>query len=163
MSVDCGDGDGIAQSQFIELIDGGIHRTGGVSLVDCQYHRFPGAFEHGRHFLVLRRDTGADIRDQYDHGGRLDGDHGLFPHERQQFAVRAGLDATGIHHIESPAAPLRFCIKAVTGDARRVFHDGQPFSHEFIKEHGFSHIGTTHDGHQWLSRHSFPLSEFVQF
>ena len=142
--MDGGDGDGVPQAQGIELINGRVLGPGGVRLVDGQHHGLPGAQQHVGHVLIRGGDPGADVGDQDDDGGRIDGDLGLFPHEQQNFAVGAGLNAAGVHHVKLSAAPLALGVQPVPGDAGRIFHNAQPLAHQAVKEHGLSHVGATY-------------------
>ena len=142
--MDGGDGDGVPQAQGIKLVNGRVLGPGGVRLVDGQHHGLAGAQQHVGHVFIRGGDAGADIGDQDDDGGGIDGDLGLLPHEEQNLAVGAGLDAAGIHHIKLSAAPLALGVQPVPGDAGRIFHNAQPLAHQAVKEHGLSHVGATY-------------------
>ena len=148
MSVHGAYGDGVAQSELIELIYGGILRAGGVRLVDGKHDRLAGAQQHIGHVLVRRRHTGADIRDQHDHVRRVNGDLRLLPHEQQNLAVSAGLNAACVHHIKCSSAPLTFGIQPVAGDAGGILHDGETLSHQTVEEHRLAHVRPADDRHQ---------------
>ena len=80
-AVDGGDGDGVAQTQVVELVHvrvGGAHPVG---LVHRQHHRLLGAQEHIGHVLVGGGDAGADVAHQDDDVGVVNGDLRLAAHE----------------------------------------------------------------------------------
>ena len=143
-----GDGDGVSQSQGVKFIYRGVGGSRGVGLVHRQHHGLAGTKQHVGHILVRGGDAGADIRDQNDHGGGVDGDLGLLPHEEQNLAVGAGLNAAGVHHVKFSAAPLALGIEPVAGDAGGVLNDGEPLSHQAVEKHGLSHIGAAYDSNK---------------
>ena len=143
-----GDRDRVSQSQGVKFIYRGVGGAGGVRLVHRQHHRLAGTEQHVGHILVRGGDAGADIRDQNDHGGGVDGDLGLLPHEEQNLTVGAGLNAAGVHHVKFSAAPLALGVKPVAGDAGGVLNDGEPLSHQAVEKHGLSHIGAAYDSNK---------------
>src|SRR5438046_31836 len=73
------------------------------------------------------------------------------------FVVRH--DTACIDYFQRPAAPLRFAVDAVAGDARFVGHDCASRAGQTVEERGLAHIGATDDderweqiGHRFLSR-----------
>ena len=155
VAVDGGDGDGVAQTQVVELIKIRVHGAGGVHLVHRQDNGLAAFLQHARHLVIRGGETGFDVGDKYDHRGVVDGDLGLLPHEGQDLAVGVGLDAAGVHQGEPPAAPLAFTVDAVPGDAGGVLHDGEALADELVKEHGLAHIGPSHNGDHGF-RHGVP-------
>ncbi len=114
MAVHGGDGDRIAEAEGIELIYGGVLRTGGVGLVHGEHNGLAGAQEHIGNVLIRGGDAeSADIGDEDDNGGGVYGDLRLLAHIEQYFAVGGRLDAAGIDHIELAAAPLALGIEPV--------------------------------------------------
>ena len=59
-----------------------------------------------RERVVGGGDAGADLGDEHDDVGRVDGELRLLAHEEQDLIVGARLDAAGIDDIERAAAPL---------------------------------------------------------
>ena len=148
VAVDGGEGDGIAQTQRIELIDVGVHMAGGVHLVDAEHHGLAGALQHGGHFLVGGGDAGADLGDENDDIGGVDGQHGLLTHEHEDLVVGTRLDAAGVHDVKDTAPPLALGIKPVAGDAGGILHDGELLPAEAVEEQGLAHVGPSHNGYQ---------------
>ena len=155
--MDGGDGDGIAQSQIVELIKHRVRFAHRVGLVDGQHHRLLGAQQHIGHVLIGGGDTGADVAHQHDHIGVLDGQFRLIAHELQDLAVGIGLNAAGVHDGEGASAPLTVGVKAVARDAGGVLHDGQALPGQTVKQHGLSHVGAAHNGNDRLHINSLPL------
>ena len=148
VAVDGGGGDGVAQSQGVELIHAKVGGAGGVGLVHRQHHGLLGAQQHVGHVLIRRGDAGAQVGHKDDDRGLVDGDLRLLPHEEQDLAVGGGLDAAGVHHIEFAPAPLALGIEPISGDAGGVLHNGEALPHQAVKEHGFAHVGSSNDGYQ---------------
>ena len=146
VAVDGGDGDGVSQSQVVELVKVRVRGPGGVHLVHRQHDGLAAAQQHVRHLLVGGGETCTDIRQENDDGGVFNGDLGLVPHEGQDLVIGPGLDAAGVHQDKGPAVPVRLPIDAVPGDPRRVLHDGEALSDELVEQHGLAHIGPAHDG-----------------
>ena len=146
-AVDGRDGDGVAQTQVIELVHVWVGGANAVGLVHRQHHRLLGAQEQIGHVLVGGGDAGADVAHQDDDVGVVNGDLRLAAHELQNFIVVPGLDAAGVHDGELPAIPVAVGVEPVTGDARGVLHDGQAFACQFIEQHGLAHVGASYDGY----------------
>ena len=140
MAVHGGDGDRIAEAEGIELIYGGVLRTGGVGLVHGEHNWLAGAQEHIGNVLIRGGDAGADIGDEDDNGGGVYGDLRLLAHIEQYFAVGGRLDAAGIDHIELAAAPLTFGIEPVARDAGGVLNDAEPAPDKAVEEHRLADI-----------------------
>ena len=147
VAVDSGDGNGVAQTQVVELIEIRVRRgAGGVHLVHRQDDGLSAAQQQVRHLLVRGGEAGLDIRQKDDDGGILNGDPGLIPHEGQDLVIGPGLDAAGVDEGEGAAVPVRLPVDAVPSDARGVLHNGQPLSDQLVEQHGLAHIGPAHDG-----------------
>ena len=146
MAVDGGDGDGVAQAQVIELVEIRVRDAGGVHLVDGQDDGLAGAQQHRGHLLVRRGKARADVAEEDNDGGVLNGDLRLLAHEIQNLAVAPGLDAAGIDEGELPAAPVALAVDAVPGDAGGILHDGKALAGDLVEEHGLAHVGAAHDG-----------------
>ena len=128
-----GDSHRVAEAQIIELVEIRIHCAGGVHLVDRQHDGLFAALKHTRHLLVGGGHAGLDIGDKNDHRGVVNGDLRLLPHEGQDLIIGAGLNTAGIHQTELAAQPLAFAVNAVTGHARRIFHDAQASADQLIE------------------------------
>ena len=146
----------IAQTQIVKLVEFRRRGTGGVALVDAQHHGLAALLQHGGHRLVVGGDTGTQIGHQDNHVSLVDGQLSLGTHLRQDHVVGLGLDTAGIRQHKLAAAPLALRKDAVAGDTGGVLHDGQTLSDQFIKQSGFSHVGTPHHGDNRLS-HWLPL------
>ena len=114
----------VAQTQIVKFIKLRRRIARRIHLVDSQHDGLLGLFQHGGHFFVGGGDAGADVGDQHDYAGVVDGDKSLLTHEFQNLIVGSGLDAAGIHHHEGLAAPFGLSVDAIPGDAGRVLHDG---------------------------------------
>ena len=155
VTVHGGDGDRIAEAEGVKLIDAGIDRAGGVHLVDGQHNGLFRAQEHIGHLLIGGGHAGADLGDEHDDVGRVDGKLRLLAHEQQDLIVGARLDAAGVDDVERAAAPLALGIEPVARDAGRVLNDGQAAAAELIEEHGLADIRPAHDRNQWFG-HDHP-------
>ncbi len=136
----------VAQTQIVELIELRRGLTGGIQLVHGQHDGLFCPLEHGGHLLIGGGDAGADIGDQNDHLGVVDGDQRLLAHELQNFIIGFGLDAAGVHQNEGLSAPFCVTVNAVAGDAGGVLHDGVPLFGNAVEQQGFAHIGPTDHG-----------------
>ena len=148
MAVDGGDGDGVAQTKVIELVDIGVFPTYAVHLVHRQHHGLVGPQEHTGYLLIGGGHAGLDVAHENDHIGVVDGDLRLTAHESQNLAVGTRLDTAGIHDVKGTARPLALGIDPVTGDAGGVLHNGKTLSTQLVEEHGLAHIGSAHDCNQ---------------
>jgi hypothetical protein len=128
VAVDGGQGDGVAQTQGIELVNAGVHLADGVHFVHAKHHRLPGAQQHVGNVLVRGGDAGADFGQKHDHIRRGDGDLRLLAHKEQDFAVGRGLNAAGVHDVKHAAVPLALGVQPVPCHAGSVLHDGEPLS-----------------------------------
>ena len=155
VAVHGGDGDRIAETERVKLINAGVDRAGGVHLVDGQHNGLFRAQEHIGHLLIGGSDAGADLGDEHDDVGRVNGELRLLAHEQQDLIVGARLDAAGVDDVERAAAPLALGIEPVARDAGRVLNDGQAASAELIEEHGLADIRPAHDRNQWFG-HDHP-------
>ena len=145
MAVDGGDGDRVAQTQVVELVDVRVHTAHLIHLVHRQHHRLLGAQQHVGHILIGGGQAGLDVAHKDDHRGRLDGDLRLLPHKGQDLVVGARLDAAGVHNVKGAAPPLALGVQAVPGDAGGILYDGKPLTAQLIEQHGLAHVGPAHD------------------
>ena len=157
VAVDGGDGDGVSQTQVVELVEIRVRRAGGVHLVHRQHDGLAAAQQHICHLMVRGGESCADVRQENDDRGGLNGGLGLLPHELQDQVVGAGLNAAGIDEGELPPIPVGLSVDAVPGDAGGVLHDGDPPSHQFVEQLGFAHIGPPHNGDDGFHRPSLPF------
>ena len=151
-----GNGDGIPQAQIVELIEVRVRNAGGVHLVDGQNDGLAAAQQHSRHLLICGGESRADIAEEDDDGGVLNGDLRLLAHEVQNLAVAPGLDAAGIDKGELPAAPVALAVDAVPGDAGGILHNGEALTGDLVKEHGLAHVGAAHDGNDGFGHRDQP-------
>ena len=157
MTVDGGNGDGVAQAQVIKLVKIGVRHAGGVHLVHRQHDGLSAAQQHVGHFMVGGGEARLNIRQKHDNGGVFNGDLGLVPHEFQNLVIRTGLDASGVDEGKLPAVPVGLPVNAVPGDARGILHDRKPLADQLIEQHGLAHIGAAHDGNDGFHRLSHPF------
>ena len=155
VTVDGGHRHRIAETEVIELVEVGVNMTRGVHLVHRQHDGFTGALEHTCHLLIGGGHTRLNIGDKHDHIGVVDGDLRLLTHESEDLVIGAGLDTAGIHQAELAAQPLALAVNTVTGDTGGVLHDGKTLTDQLIKQHGFAHVGATHDCNQRFRHSSF--------
>ncbi len=151
MSVDGGGFEQIPDAQGVELVHVRVGETHAVTLVHRQGHRLAGLAEHGSHVHIGGGHAGANVHDHYDAIGQQNADLRLTAHEFQHIVLGARLNAAGIHQRKFPSAPLAVSVNAVTGHAGGILHDGGPPAGKFIKEHGFAHVRSAHNGHQRLA------------
>ena len=143
-----GNGDGVAETEVIELVEVGIDTARGVHLVHCQHDGLAGSQQHIRDLLIGSRQAGLHIRQENDDVRVLNGDLRLLAHERQDLIVRARFDTAGVHQTEFATAPLALAVDAVARDARRILDDGEPLADELIKQHGLADIRPSNDRNQ---------------
>ena len=82
MAVDRRDGDGVPQTQVVELVEVRVYVAGGVHFVHRQDDGLAAPLEHPRHLLVGGGEARFDIGQEYDHVRVADGDLRLLAHER---------------------------------------------------------------------------------
>ena len=145
MSVNGGDGDGVPKAQVVELVNIRVQIAHLIHFVYRQYHRLLGAQQHIGHILVGGGQAGLDVTHKDDHRSRLNGDLRLLPHKRQNLVVGTRLDTACVNDVKGAAPPVTLGIQAIPGDAGGVLHNGQPLTAQLVKQHGFAHIGPTHD------------------
>ena len=143
-----GNGDGVAETEVIELVEVGIDTARGVHLVHCQHDGLAGSQQHIRDLLIGSRQAGLHIRQENDDVRVLNGDLRLLAHERQDLIVRARFDTAGVHQTEFAAAPLALAVDAVARDARRILDDREPLADELIKQHGLANVRPSNDRNQ---------------
>ena len=80
VAMDRGHHHRVAQAQVVELVELRRGLAYGVALVDAQHHRHPAFQQDVGHVRVCGGDAGADVRDEDDGAGGVDGDLGLLPH-----------------------------------------------------------------------------------
>ena len=145
MTVDGGDGNGVAQTEIVELVEVGIDGAHGVHLVHRQHDGLAAALEHTGYLLIGGGEAGLDVGDEDDDIRVVDGDLRLLAHEGQDLTVGVGLDAAGVHQTEFASHPLALAVDTVTGDAGGVLHDGQPPADDLVEQHGLAHVGASHN------------------
>ena len=140
VAVDRRDRDRLAQTEVVELIK--LHRrlSDGIALVDTEHHRLAGLLQHLRHVCVGGDHAAFEVGDKNNGGCGVNGELCLPAHLREDHVVALGLDAAGVHHHRRVAAPLGLAVNTVARDARRIVHDGQPLSDQFIKQGALADI-----------------------
>jgi hypothetical protein len=127
LAVGAGDGDGLAQAQFVEFggDHAGVHALG---LVHRHQHRPAGAAQLLGDDLVLGRDARAAVHQEDHRVAFRHGLQGLLGHLGQDAGIHHRLEAAGIHHQEGlgPHAPV--AVMAVPGQAGQVMDEGVPAS-----------------------------------
>ena len=156
VAVDGGHGDGVAQTQIVELIEVRVYGAGGVHLVHCQHDGLLRALEHPGHLLVGGGHAGLDVGNEDDDVGVVDGDLSLLPHEGKDLVVGIGFDTAGIHQAELAAVPIGLSINAVTGDTGSILHDGEAPADDLVEQHGLAHVGPSDDSNQGFG-HGYQL------
>ena len=102
------------------------------------------AAQHVGHFLVGGGQAVADIHHHDDAVSGVNGDLCLLTHVGQNALGRLGLDAAGVHQHELVAVPLAVGKNAVTGNARRVLHNGKALTAQLVEQGGFAHVRAAH-------------------
>ena len=141
-----GNGNGIAQTQRIKLVNIGVQRAGGIHFIYDQHNGLLRPQQHIRNFLIRGGDAGGNVAHKHDHVRRIDGNLRLLAHEQQNLVVRRGLNAAGIHQIKAASVPVRAAVDPVAGHTGRVLHDGQALPDQAVEQHGFAHIGPSYNG-----------------
>ena len=147
VAVDGGDGDRVAETEVIELVELGIGGAGGVHLVHGEHDRLFRPLQHVRDLLIGGGHAGLDVDDEDDDRRVVDGDLRLLAHERRE----SGLSVLGSMPPVSTRVKVRpfqsaLAVDAVARHAGRVLHDGKAAADELVKEHGLAHVGAAHDG-----------------
>ena len=138
----------ITDAQTVEFKHIGVSQTNGVALIDSQRNGLAGLAEHGCHIFVCSGHTGTNVYHHHNAICQFDTDLCLTTHELQHIIFRIGFDTTGIHQAKMTAAPFAIAIDPVTGHTGGILHDGGTVTGQFIKEHGFTNIGSANNSHQ---------------
>ena len=133
MSVNGGNGNGIAKTEVVKLVKVGIDLAGGVHFIDCQNDGLSASQQHVGDLLVGGGESRLDVGEEHDDIRMGNGDLRLLAHKGQYLVVRARLDTAGIDEAELSAAPFALAIDAVARNARRVLHDGKTLSDKLIE------------------------------
>ena len=158
MTMNRGNGNGITQTQVVELIVFRRNIADGIHLVDTEHHRLAALEQHGGHFLVVGSDAGAQVGDQYDDISALNGELGLAAHLGEDHIIGIGFDTAGIHQHDLLAPPFAGGVDAVPGHAGGILYNGKTLAHQLVEQGAFSHIGTSHNGNNRFRHKHFPPS-----
>ena len=139
-----GDGEGIAQTERVEIVDVVVHALI-IDLVDHQNDRLAALAQHGGNVFVVSGHAGAAVGKKENHIAGVDGDFGLTAHLLEQDIVRARLDAAGVDQTELSPAPFALAVDAVARDARGILHDRDAPPRDFVKEGRFAHVRAADD------------------
>ena len=138
----------IANTQAVELKHIGISQADGVALIDSQRNGLAGLTKHGCHIFVCSGHAGTNVYHHHDAICQFDTDLCLTAHKLQHIIFRIGFDTAGIHQTEMTAAPFTIAIDTVTGHTGGILHDRGTMTGQFIKQHGFTNIGSANNSHQ---------------
>ena len=144
-----GNGEGIAQTERIEVINGVVHALM-IDFIDDQNDRLVAFAQHGGDILVVCRQSGASVGKKENDVTGVDGDFRLTAHLLEQDVVRARLDSAGIDEREFVVEPFTVCVNAVTGDTGRILYDGDTASRDFVEKGRFADVRATDDRNKGL-------------
>ncbi len=136
----------LLKAQLVEFVVLIGQVAGAVALVDGGDNRFSAPLEHDRDVAVGGGQSGADVAQEHDDIGVINGNLRLHFHLGEDNIVGLRLDSAGVNDDQLLAAPFGFAVNAVARDAGRILHDGAPLADELVEQRGFSHIGAPHDG-----------------
>ena len=134
VAVNGGNLDRVPQTKVIKLIEIRRRLAHRVALVDAENDRTAALEQHRRNVGVRRHQAGADVRHQYNHIGRIDGQLRLRTHLRKDHIAGARLNTAGIHQRKFAPFPLAVSIDPVARDARRIVHNRQALADQLIKQ-----------------------------
>ena len=86
------------------------------------------------HFLILRGHSGAPVAKEADYIRRIHCDLRLTAHLRKQHIFAAHIQPARIDQRKASAHPFHIRINPVAGYARRILHDGNTSSCDFIEK-----------------------------
>ena len=123
----------IPEAEIVELIEFRGRLADAVHLVDAEHDRLAGLLQHVRNVHVICGHAGAQVGHEDDDIRALNRKLRLTAHLFEHMVVGLGLDTARVHDHEGLAAPFRFCVDAISGDAGRVLHDRKPLPDEFVE------------------------------
>ena len=151
-AVLCRDQRQLCESELEHLV-GEVPLAGRVGLVarhDDVAPRFP---QQLGDVAVDRREALADVEQQDDHIGLLDGDPGLgFDRGAGRVFGCVQIEACGVHHGELTASPVGDAVEPITGQPRLGVHDRLLPADQAVEERRLTDVGSADDRHDW-SRH----------
>ena len=126
-------GNGIAQTETVEIVI--IHIVKVVDLIDRQNDGLLRFFQNrsGAHILIGQ--TGLSVGNHHDDIGFFNGQQDLLINTGfNGFFDILKIDPAGVDQDKLMAAPFGVFIKAVTGNAGRILHNGFPLADDSIKQ-----------------------------
>ena len=134
----------LVKAEVVELVHlhGGIAHL--VALVHGQNDGLVAAAQHVGHILIRGGQAVAHVHHHDDAVCSVNGDLGLLPHVGQNALGSLGLNTAGVHQQEVMAVPLAVGKNAVTGNARRVLHNGKALTAQLVEQGGFAHVRAAH-------------------
>ena len=141
MAVYAGNRDQLTQAQRVKVVQlhGGVAHL--VALVYRNNHRLAAAAQHGRHFLVLCRHTGAHVHHHHDAVRCINGQLRLLADVAYNAVIPLRLDAAGINQQHFVVQPLAVAEDPVPGNTGGILHNGKALAHQLVEQGGFAHIG----------------------
>src|SRR5258708_33386204 len=107
--------------------------------------RFSGAAQKASQFFVQGSDPGLPVDNEQKQRGLVDGHMSLPQNLLRDERLIVGDDAAGVDNLKRVAAPIRFAIDTIAGDARLVGHDGASRAGEAIEKCGLADIWAAHN------------------
>lgn len=139
-----GKGEGIAQTERIEIIDVVVHALM-IDLVDHQNNGLAAFAQHRGHVFVVGSHAGAAIGEKEDDVAGVDRDFGLTAHLLEQNIICFRFDSAGVDQRKFVIEPFAVCINAVAGYAGCILHNGNAAACNFVKEGRFAYIRAADD------------------
>ena len=147
-------GQDLAQAQFVELgqLNAFEHPFGFVGHQQARLADFAQVIGN---VVVLRGHPRTRVDHKDDHIGLGHRLLRLFGHLFVDARAGIGLKTTRVNDNELLTPLLAVAVMAVTGQARKVCHDGVPALGEAVEQRGFAHIRAAHQG-----QYRFHLKQF---
>ena len=133
--------------EFIELRLGGFSETFGF--IDEQHDRSISAAQMLRDADILRRQTGTGVGQEKNNVGLLNRKLGLPSHGLHNPFGAHGLKTARIHHDVWTGTDASLTVLAISGETRKICHDGISAAGEPIEKRRLADIRPAHESDDW--------------
>ena len=135
------------EPEFIELRLGGFRETFGF--IDKQHDRSISAAQMLRDADILRRQTGTGVGQEKNNVGLLNRKLGLPGHGLHNPFGAHRLKAARIHHDVGTGTDASLTVLAISGETRKICHDGISAAGEPIEKRRLADIRPAHESDDW--------------
>ena len=145
LALFCGNADNLVHSQLVKVVYLVLFVV--VQLVYRDYNGLFALAQILRHVPISRGKSRLAVHEQNYHVGKVYRNIRLHANMHPHLVFAFNLQPARVDKRESMSAPLRVAVHSVARDAGHVLHNGYALARQFIKERGFAHIGSAHNGY----------------